>query len=117
MGEEKARLDRVHADGSVAKSAEDADMLNRFRMMVEKLRTVAKKGDNPGLVSPLQQLWRGEIDGRGRRFIRSVYMVGGIPPVPGALREVLDRGMSPEAVLEECDAILALEDKPMVTLQ
>ncbi len=117
MAQEKTRLDRVHADGTVAETSEHVDMVNRFRMMVEKLRGVAEKGDNPGHISPLAQMWRTEVDGGGRRFIKSVYMAGGISVVPGALREVLDRGMSPDAVVEECDAILAIEDRPLVTLK
>lgn len=81
--------------------------VDRFAGLVEELRAIAEKTAPPQ--SPIAMMMQDEIDGPARKFIRGIYVAGGLPSVAGAVREALSGGMSSRALVEELDRIVAME--------
>jgi hypothetical protein len=85
--------------------------LDAFRRFVESMREAVATQPAKVYENPMVQLWADEFSSGGRRFVRDIYYHGGLDAVPQACVEASKGGVPMSVLLEECEFILAREDR------
>ncbi len=84
--------------------------VEQFKGLVEQLRAVAERTPEQRL-SPIAETMQAETDGGALRFLKGIYIAGGLRVMPDAIQGAIEGGVSPRALVAALDSVVAFHEK------